>query len=55
MAKPHYAVITVQEHVALLDAILAGDMQTAIAALDTHLTNAFARSLERLDSPKTAQ
>lgn len=50
--KPHYGHMTAQEHVKLLDAMLAGDMQTAITALDMHLTNAFARSLERLDAPQ---
>lgn len=51
--KPHYGHMTAEEHVQLLDAMLAGETQTAITALDTHLTNAFARSLERLDAPQT--
>ncbi len=48
--KPHYGQVTAQEHVGLLDAMLAGDALAAVSALDQHLTNAFARSLERLDS-----
>lgn len=48
--KPHYAQVTAEEHLQLLDAILGGDSAPAIAALDQHLTNAFARSLERLGS-----
>lgn len=51
-AKPHYGHLTAEEHVALLDAMLSGDIPTAVTALDQHLTNAFARSLERLDSTK---
>jgi GntR family transcriptional regulator, rspAB operon transcriptional repressor len=50
--KPHYGQMTAQEHVQLLDAMLAGDLVSAVAALDTHLNNAFARSLERLDTPQ---
>ncbi len=52
--KPHYAQVTAQEHIALLEAMLAGDTATAISALDQHLTNAYARSLERLDSAEEA-
>lgn len=52
MAKPHYVIVTAHEHVTLLDAMLAGNVEAAVAALDAHLTNAFARSLERIDSPK---
>jgi DNA-binding GntR family transcriptional regulator len=52
IAKPQYAYVTAQEHVALLDAMLAGKVKAAVAALDAHLNNAFARSLERLDLPK---
>lgn len=48
--KPHYAQVTAQEHVHLLDAMLAGDTAEAVRALDQHLTNAFARSLERLNT-----
>lgn len=48
--KPHYAIVTAQEHVRLLDMMLAGNTAAAVAALDEHLTNAFTRSLERVDS-----
>lgn len=50
--KPQYARVTAQEHVRLLDAMLSDRVEAAVTALDKHLTNAFARSLERLDSPK---
>ena len=52
LAKPQYAHLTAQEHLHLLQVMLSGDTETAVTALDEHLTNAFARSLERLDSPK---
>lgn len=52
--KPHYGHLTAQEHIHLLDAMLSGDTEAAVLALDEHLTKAFARSLERLDSPKEA-
>lgn len=45
-----YGPLTAQEHLRVLDAMLAGDTDAAVAALDDHLTRAFARSLERLDS-----
>jgi DNA-binding GntR family transcriptional regulator len=51
--KPHYGLVTAQEHVHLLETMLVGDTEAAVTALDEHLTNAFARSLERLNSPKT--
>ncbi len=50
--KPQCGQITAQEHVRLLDAMLSGNTKAAVSALDKHLTNAFARSLERLDSLK---
>jgi DNA-binding GntR family transcriptional regulator len=48
-----YGSITAQEHVRVLDAMLAGDTDAAVTALDEHLTRAFARSLERLDSAQS--
>lgn len=52
LEKPQYAHLTVQEHLHLLQVMLSADTEAAVTALDEHLTNAFARSLERLDSPK---
>lgn len=52
--KPHYAQVTAEEHLHLLDAMLTGDSTAAMAALDQHLTNAFARSMERLGSLKNS-
>ena len=47
---PHrHLMMTVHEHLRVLDAMLAGDVQGAIAALDEHLSIARARTLERLD------
>lgn len=46
----HYGALTAQEHLRLLDAMLAGNVEQAVTALDDHLTRAFARSLERLDA-----
>jgi DNA-binding GntR family transcriptional regulator len=49
--KQHqYGPLTAQEHVRMLDAMLSGDTDAAVSALDEHLTRAFARSLERLDA-----
>jgi GntR family transcriptional regulator, rspAB operon transcriptional repressor len=48
--QPQYAPLTAQEHLQVLDAMLSGDTQTAVTALDEHLNQAFARSLKRLDS-----
>lgn len=53
-ARPQNGLLTAQEHALLLDAMLAGDAGAATAALDNHLTNAFTRSLERLDSLKNS-
>jgi DNA-binding GntR family transcriptional regulator len=39
----------VGEHLHVLDAMLAGDVEGAAAALDEHLSLARARTLERLD------
>jgi DNA-binding GntR family transcriptional regulator len=52
--KPHYAQVTAEEQLQLLDAMLSGDTDTVVRTLDQHLTNAFARSLERLDSSKNS-
>ena len=43
-------VLTAEEHLKVLDAMIAGDAEGAVAALDEHLTSAHARTLERLDS-----
>ncbi len=45
-----YGPLTIQEHLRILDAMQSGDTEAAVTALDEHLTRAFARSLERLDS-----
>lgn len=42
-------ILTIQEHLKILDAILARDENGAVAALDEHLTLAHARSLARLE------
>jgi DNA-binding GntR family transcriptional regulator len=48
---PHYQlVLTAEEHLKVLDAMLAGDAAGAASALDEHLTSAHARTLDRLDS-----
>lgn len=52
--KPHYGHLTAKEHVQLLEAMLLGDPDAAVHALDQHLTNAFARSLERLNSTESS-
>ena len=49
---PHrHLMMTVTEHLSILDAMLAGDAEGAVAALDQHLTRARERTLERLDVP----
>ena len=45
----HHLMMTAQEHLHVLDAMLAGDAETAVAALDEHLSSAHMRTLERLD------
>jgi DNA-binding GntR family transcriptional regulator len=46
---PHqHLMMTVGEHLRILDAMLAGNVEGAIAALDEHLSLAHARTLERL-------
>jgi len=50
----HYGVLTVKEHLQLLEAMLSGDAPAAVAALDDHLASAFTRTLDRLDSAKDA-
>jgi DNA-binding GntR family transcriptional regulator len=48
---PHaQIVLTAQEHLKVLEAMLAGDSEAAMAAQDEHLTHAHLRTLERLDS-----
>jgi DNA-binding GntR family transcriptional regulator len=44
-----HLIMTAQEHLRVLDAMLAGDANAAVAALDQHLSTAHARTLERLD------
>jgi DNA-binding GntR family transcriptional regulator len=44
-----HLMMTVTEHLSILDAMLAGDAEGAVAALDQHLTRARERTLERLD------
>jgi DNA-binding GntR family transcriptional regulator len=43
-------VLTAEEHLTVLDAMLARDAEGAVWTLDEHLTRAYARILERLDS-----
>lgn len=43
-------VLTAEEHLKMLDAMIAGDADGAVAALDEHLTSAHARTLDRLDA-----
>lgn len=43
-------ILTAEEHLRVLDAMLAGDANAAVAALDTHLSTAHQRTLERLDA-----
>jgi DNA-binding GntR family transcriptional regulator len=45
----HHLMMTAQEHLHVLDAMLAGDAEAAVAALDEHLSTAHMRTLERLD------
>ncbi len=42
-----------EEHIKVLNAMLSGKSDAAVAALDEHLTLAHTRSLARLDSPST--
>ena len=44
----HHLMMTVGEHLRVLDAMLAGDVEGAVASLDEHLSMARARTLERL-------
>jgi len=46
----HQLVLTADEHLKVLDAMIAGDAAGAAIALDEHLTSAHARTLDRLDS-----
>ena len=43
-------ILTAEEHLRLLDAMLEGDSNAAVVALDDHLSTAHARTIERLDS-----
>lgn len=43
-------ILTAEEHLRVLDAMLAGDAHAAVAALDAHLSTAHKRTLERLDA-----
>jgi DNA-binding GntR family transcriptional regulator len=48
---PHrHLMMTVDEHLRVLDAMLQGDAEGAAAALDEHLNQARERTLQRLDS-----
>jgi len=47
-----HLIMTAQEHLRVLDAMLAGDANAAVAALDEHLLTAHARTLERLDGTR---
>lgn len=48
---PHtHLMMTVTEHLSILDAMLDGDTESAVAALDQHLNQARERTLERLDT-----
>jgi len=46
---PEHLVLTAHEHLRIIDAMLAGNVEGAVAALDAHLSTAHARTLERLD------
>lgn len=49
---PHnQLVLTAEEHLKVLEAMLAGDAEGAVAAQDEHLTRAHMRTLERLNLP----
>jgi DNA-binding GntR family transcriptional regulator len=49
----HHLMMTVEEHLQILDAMLAGDAEGAVAALDDHLNQARERTIERLDTTET--
>jgi DNA-binding GntR family transcriptional regulator len=49
-----YLLMLTEEHLAVLDAILSGDAEAAVAAMDKHLTMGQARALKRLNSGPTA-
>jgi DNA-binding GntR family transcriptional regulator len=50
----HHLILTAEEHLRVLDAMLAGDADGAVAALDEHLSTAHMRTLERLDRTAAA-
>jgi DNA-binding GntR family transcriptional regulator len=47
-------VLTAEEHLRILDAMLAGNAEGAAVALDEHLSVAHSRTLQRLDHPSLA-
>ncbi len=49
-----YLMMLTEEHLAVLDAILSGDAEAAVDAMDKHLTQGQARALKRLNSGSTA-
>ncbi|MBX3065750.1 MAG: GntR family transcriptional regulator [Anaerolineae bacterium] len=51
---PHHLRITCEEHLQMIEAILAGEADAAVAAMDVHLSNAHERSLARLDVANAA-
>ena len=51
--SPHeQLILTAEEHLRVLDAMLECDSEAAVAALDAHLSSAHARTIERLDGAK---
>jgi DNA-binding GntR family transcriptional regulator len=50
----HHLILTAEEHLRVLDAMLDGDADDAVAALDEHLSIAHTRTLERLDDTRGA-
>jgi DNA-binding GntR family transcriptional regulator len=49
----HHLMMTVDEHLRILDAMLNGDADGAVSALDDHLNQARERTLERLDTTES--
>jgi DNA-binding GntR family transcriptional regulator len=50
-----HLIMTAEEHLRVLDAMLAGDANAAVAALDEHLSTAHARTLERLNNARVTR
>lgn len=48
-----YLVTLAEEHLSVLEPILSGDSESAVAAMDKHLTLGQARALKRLDAGQT--